>query len=124
MSRDRFEELWYHMVWSEQPDNRHDDQSHEGHRWMLVEDFVRNINNHREKYYVPCWILCADESISRWYGLGGHWINCGLPQYVALDRKLDDGCEIQNLCDGVSGIMMRLRLVKSAKEMEIINASL
>ena len=55
-----------------------------------------------------------DESISRWYGLGGSWINLGLPHCVAMDRKPEHGCGIQNACDGMCGIMMRLKLVKSA----------
>ena len=33
--------------------------------------------------------------------------------YVAIERKPEDGCEIQNSCDGVSGIMMQLKLVKT-----------
>jgi hypothetical protein len=52
--------------------------------------------------------------MSHWYGLGGHWNNMGLPMYVAIDRKPDNGCEIQNCCDGLTGIMMQLKLVKSA----------
>ena len=34
--------------------------------------------------------------------------------YVAIDRKPENGCEIQNACDGQSGIMMRLKIVKTA----------
>ncbi len=52
----------------------------------------------------------------RWYGIGGDWINEGLPMYVAIDRKPENGLEIQNLCCAGSGVMMRLKLVKSAKE--------
>ena len=47
-----------------------------------------------------------DESISRWYGLGGSWIDVGLPTYVAMERKPENGCEIQNVCDRKCGIMM------------------
>ena len=54
--------------------------------------------------------------MSRWYGMGGFWINEGLPQYVAMERKPENGCEIQNSADGVSGVMMRLKLVKTAEE--------
>ena len=50
--------------------------------------------------------------MSRWYGQGGHWINHGLPQYVAIDRKPENGCEIQNAACGRSGVMLRLKLVK------------
>ena len=67
---------------------------------------------------MPSHLLCVDESMVRWYGLGGHWINTGLPNYVAIERKPENGCEIQNCCDGQSGIMMRLRLVKSSVEEE------
>ncbi|KAI2511132.1 Transposase IS4 [Fragilaria crotonensis] len=59
-------------------------------------------------------MICVDESMSRWYGQGGHWINHGLPQYAALDRKPENGCEIQNAACGVCGVMLRLKLVKGA----------
>jgi hypothetical protein len=61
-------------------------------------------------------MICVDESISWWYGKGGHWINPGLPMYVAMERKRDDGCKIQNSACGTSGIMMRLKLVKTADD--------
>ncbi|KAI2491366.1 Transposase IS4 [Fragilaria crotonensis] len=34
------------------------------------------------------------------------------PQYVAIDRKPENGCEIQNAACGRSGVMLRLKLVK------------
>ena len=90
--------------------------SSEKYRWMLVDDHIQNFNNHRAKIYYPSQVICVDESISRWYGIGGYWINAGLPQYIAIDRKPEDGCEIQNAADGVTGIMMRLKLVKTSGE--------
>jgi hypothetical protein len=36
--------------------------------------------------------------------------------YIAIDRKPENGCEIQNAACGKSGIMMRLKLVKSKEE--------
>ena len=63
-------------------------------------------------------LICADESISRWYRKGGHWINLGLPMYVAMYRKTENGAEIQNYACGRSVIMMRLSIVKSAKNEE------
>ena len=54
--------------------------------------------------------------MSRWYGQGGHWINHGLPMYVAIDRKPENGCEIQNNACGHSGVMIRLKIVKTAEE--------
>ena len=63
-------------------------------------------------YFEPSHLKCVDESISRWYGLCGTWINCGLPFYVAIDRKSEDGCEIQNSCCALAGIMLRLKIAK------------
>ena len=113
MSRNRFNDIWECSRWSFQPEERPPHVSSEDYRWMLVDDFVAFFNEHREKFFNPSSDMCADESMSRWYGLGGDWINLGLPMYVALDRKPEHGCEIQNLCDGQSGIMLRLLLVKS-----------
>jgi hypothetical protein len=53
--------------------------------------------------------------MSGWYGLGGYCINVGIPQYVAIDRKPENGCEVQNAGDGVSGVMMQLKLVKTVE---------
>ena len=60
--------------------------------------------------------ICVGESMSRWYGQGSHWINHGLPMYVAIDRKPENGFEIQNTVCGHSGVMIRLKIVKTAKE--------
>ena len=103
-----------HLVWSKRPHHREEGVLSETYQWMLVADFVTNINDHRKKYFSPSFIICVDESMSRWYGLRGHWINMGLPMYVAFDWKPEDGCEIQNACCGKSGIMMQLRLVRTA----------
>ena len=116
MSRPRFDDLMRHLVYSEQPEVRPEGMSHEKYRWLLVDGFVELFNDHREIFFEPSDMICADESISRWYGQGGHWINIGLPMYMAIDRKPENGCEIQNCCCGRSGIMMRLKLVKTAEE--------
>ena len=73
-----------------------------------------NYNERCKTYFNPSWHLCVDETIGRWYGLGGNWNNEGLPHYVSIKRKPEDGFEIQDCCDAMSGIMLRLRLVKSA----------
>ena len=83
----------------------------EQHRWRLIDDFVDHFNEHRAQFFSPSTYICSDESLSRWYGQGGDWINMGLPTYVAIDRKPDNGCEIQNSACGVSGIMLRLNLM-------------
>jgi Transposase IS4 len=116
MSRARFDDLWRFIRWSDQPSVRQEGMSSEKYRWLLVEDFVQNFNNHRASNFNPSDLICVDESMSRWYGQGGDWINHGLPMYVAIDRKPENGCEIQNSACGRSGIMLRLKIVKTARE--------
>jgi hypothetical protein len=62
---------------------------------MLIDDMVKNFNKHREEKYNPSDKVTGDESIFMWYRLGGDWFNEGLPHYVAIDRKPEDGCEIK-----------------------------
>ena len=116
MSRNRFVDLSASVRWSEQPDDPPEGMSPEQYRWLLVDGFVSRFNQHRESTFSPAWSICVDESMSRWYGIGGNWIDAGLPMYVAIDRKPENGCEIQNSACGVSGVMLRLKLVKSAEE--------
>ena len=80
---------------------------------------IQNFNKHQEQNFSPSEWICVDESMSRWYGLGGSWINIGLPMYVVIDRKPESGCEIQNAACGISGIMIRLLLVKSEESSEL-----
>jgi hypothetical protein len=47
-------------------------------------------------------------------------VDAGLPIYLALERKPDNGGEIQNLADVASGIMLHLKVVKSANEEKAI----
>ena len=72
-------------------------------------------NKHWETNFNPAKTVCVDESMARWCGVGGDWINKGLPMYVAIDHKPENGCEIQSACCGKSGIMMSLKLIKMAK---------
>ncbi|KAG7360951.1 transposase IS4 [Nitzschia inconspicua] len=90
--------------------------SSEQYRWLLVDDFVEEFNEHMVQAFDPSEHICVDESISRWYGQDGHWTNMGLPMYVAIDRKPENGCEIQNATCGQSGFMLRLKLGKTAAE--------
>jgi Transposase IS4 len=111
----RFEELLRCIRFSDQPeeDERPPGMSLQVYRWRLVDDFVESFNAHRQETFRPSDLICVDESMSRWYGQGGEWINIGLPTYVAIDRKPENGCEIQNSACGRSGVMLRLKLVKS-----------
>ena len=57
--------------------------------------------------------------MSRWYGLRGGWINIGIPIYIAIDHKPENGCKIQNSACGNSGVMLRLLIFKSAEDSDI-----
>ena len=92
--------------------------NHEAHLWKLVEDIVTHFNEYRIQLFSPLDLICADESISRWYGQGSHWINSGLPIHVSIDRKPENGAEIQNSACGRSRIIMRIRVVNSERNEE------
>jgi hypothetical protein len=123
MSRNRFEDIWYAVRWSRQPPEQPHGMSSEQYRWMLVNNFVANINEYRARTFVPGGHLEADESMIRWYGIGGSFVDAGIPHYAAIKRKPDNGAEIQNLADVASGIMLRLKIVKSAAKEEAIAAA-
>ena len=55
--------------------------------WMLFGDFVKKFNKYSPLHYFPSGLICVDESMSKWYGLGGHCINMGLPMYVAIEHN-------------------------------------
>jgi hypothetical protein len=38
------------------------------------------------------------------HGNGGDWVNLGIPQYIAIDRKPENGGEIQDASFGKCGI--------------------
>ena len=116
MPRHGFDEIWSELRWSDQPDVRPPEMSYAEYRWLLVDDMVEIFNSHREDSFIPSEWICVDESISQWYGLGGGWIHIGLPMYIAIDRKPENGCEIQNSACSESGVMLRLLLVKSEED--------
>ena len=110
MSRHRFEKMLSHIAFSgEQHPATYD-------RWSEVEGFVKAINDHRRSVVTPSEYICVDESISRWYGLGGEWTDLGLPHYVKLDRKPESGCELKTACCGKSGLLLALEITKSAEQ--------
>ena len=77
MNRPRFDILWRHVWWSHQPYVWDEGTVHEPHWWKFVEYFVTNFNYYHTQLFSPSDIICADESISRWYGKGGHILsNC------------------------------------------------
>jgi hypothetical protein len=97
-------------------ESHQDGESSVQKRWNLVNDFVEAINQHRDSCFTPSEVIRVDESVSRWYQQGGHWIEHGLPHYVAIDRKPENGCEIQNSACGRSGVMLCLQFVTTADD--------
>ena len=87
MSCNWFKEIWDCIQFSYQPDTCPEETPSQEYCWMLVEDFVHQFNQDREQYFTPSLELVGDESMSRWYGLGGYWTNCGLPMYVEMDSR-------------------------------------
>lgn len=116
MSRTRFEEIWSNMRWSNQPETQPEGMSSKKYRWMLVEDNVNSFNAHRASTFVPSGDICVDETMIRWYGLGGAYIQLGLPCYIDMERKPDSGAELQDAACVNSGIMIRLKIVDAAEE--------
>jgi hypothetical protein len=123
MSRNCFDDIWYAVRWSCQPPEQPDSMSSERYRWMLINNFVASYNDYCQRTFVPGGHLEADETVIRWYGKGGAFVDTGLPMYLALERKPDNGVEIQNHADVVSGIMLHLKVVKSANEEKAITAA-
>jgi hypothetical protein len=115
MSHQRFDDLWKCIQFSSQPETRPNKTCSEQYRWMLIDDFIAHFNEHHINTFIPSSTICVDESMF-WYGQGGKWINMGLPMYVSMDRKPDSGCEIQNSACGESGVMLHLKIAKTAEE--------
>ena len=59
----------------------------------------------------PSEMLSVDESISRWYGLGGSWSETGPSHWVGFDTKPINIYEIQSIACGRSRIILRLEIV-------------
>lgn len=113
MSRARCDALWSCLTFSEQPGT--DDNTSEENRWGRINDFISSFNSHRESRVTPSELISVDESMCKWYGLAGDWIAREIPMYVAIDRKPENGCEIQNAACGHSGILLRLNVVTTAQ---------
>ena len=60
MSRNRFEEITRCIRYSYQHDERPDEVTSEQYRWMLVDDFITNYNNHRAECFKPSELICVD----------------------------------------------------------------
>ena len=108
ISRTRFKELRHDVTFSFPADS--------SDRWRMIRDFIVAITDHRASHVIPSQNICVDESMSRWYGLRGDWIDTGLPHYVSMDQKLENGCELKTAACGKSGIIIRIENVVSAED--------
>ncbi len=73
---------------------------------MLVSNFVTNINEYCARTFLPGDHLKANKTVIQWYGVGGAFVDAGLPIYLAFERKPDNGGKIHNLADFASGIIL------------------
>ena len=96
INRHRLDMLWRNVRWSYHPDVQGEGMIHKDYWRKLIKYFVTHFNEYLTQIFSPSDLICADESILRWYGQGGHWINVGLPMYVTMYRKLENGADIQN----------------------------
>ena len=121
MSRDRFEHLFTYVRFSDRPKSKPRTMANETYAWKLVEDFVDAVNEHKASHVYPGSIICIDESIVRWYGIGGEYLKEGCPHYVMMNSKPDFGMELQTSACAQSGVMLQMKLVRSTSETKRVN---
>jgi len=81
--------------------------------WRQINGFVDAFNDNRLTAVIPGAVMTVDESMSMWLGQDGDWTVEGMPHVTKIIRKPRGvGAEFKNVCDGDTGIMMRLELQK------------
>ncbi len=65
MPRQRIDDLFRCIWFSHQPKECPEGMSSSAHWWMLIDDFVNAINEHRASYFEPSDLICGDESMSK-----------------------------------------------------------
>ena len=118
MPRNRFDELRSCICFSKDIEKDEKEANDAQRRWASVQDFAGAINHHRSARVVPSDLICVDESMPRRHGLGGSWMDVGLPHYVAIGRKPESGCELQTAACGRSGIMLSVEIVMAEEDCE------
>jgi hypothetical protein len=112
MPRARFEELVRCLRLDEfTSDDLRTDQ------WKPIRAFVDDFNATRARHIKPGWMLCVDESVSSWRGRDGTVLG-GMPHVTKIKRKPRGvGLEMKDICDVMSGIMLRLELCEGKEVM-------
>ena len=72
MNSHRFDMMWRNVQCIHQLDRQDEVTSHEAHQWKLIEEFVTYFNYYNTNLFSPLDLICADDSIFRWYGQGGN----------------------------------------------------
>ena len=88
-------------------------------QWALADDFMQAINDHREMCMSPSDLICVDEGMSRWYGHVVDWVYDGFPTNRAIDKKPENGCDINTSACGPRGILLRLEIFDSPIDDEV-----
>jgi hypothetical protein len=79
--------------------------------WLNIRGFVDAFNENREYTIIPGPYLTVDESMSMWLGRSEKYAVEGHPHIIKIMRKPRGiGTEFKNVCDGQSGIMLRLEI--------------
>ena len=89
---------------------------------MLVDYFIVNIKKYCQRTFVPGGHVEADKTIIQCYGIGCPFDDAGLLMYLALECKPNNAGKIQNHVDVASGIMLCLKVVRSANKEKAIVA--
>ena len=121
-SRDRHESIFKNHCWGFQPPRQLLEMSSEECSWILIEPFVFDLNEHKEKNFHPSSHMCGDELFFCWCGIGGDWTNLGPPMCVACERKPENGCKIQSTCCDDFGVICHLKVHESARAMTVATA--
>ena len=83
--------------------------------WYPIRAFVNSLNAHRKNHIVIGWLLCIDETMWKWIGLG-------LPHQSYIPRKPEPlGVELKTVCDVESGIMVFIELQEGKRRMEVMD---
>lgn len=87
--------------------------------WWRVSKFIAAFNANREATITPGQTLCVDELMSGWTGIDSEYDFDALPHSSYEQRKpVPKGTEMKAMCDGDSGIMLRVEVLEGKERMK------
>lgn len=105
----RWEKIMAAWRWTDTPGS--------GDRWWPCRMFVNLFNEWMPKFFCPGWVLCIDESTTRWKGFPD-WHPNGCPHRTSIPRKPESlSIEIRDACCGVSQVCMFLEIQEGKEAM-------